>query len=75
MLKPLKNDMIKNDENYYSFVVGIAKRARQISEFADNEKAERIPEEYSKLTLRVSEEKAVSLAIEEYSNGEFTIKM
>ena len=75
MLKPLKNDMIKNDESYYSFVVGIAKRARQISEFADNEKVESIPEEYSKLTLRVSEEKAVSLAMEEYSNGEFTIKM
>lgn len=75
MLKPLKNDMIKNDESYYSFVVGIAKRARQISEFADNEKLEKIPEEYSKLTLRASEEKPVSLAIEEYSNGEFTIKM
>ena len=75
MLKPLKNDMVKHDESYYSFVVGIAKRARQIAEFADNEKMERIPEEYSKLTLRVSEEKAVSLAMEEYSNGEVTIKM
>jgi DNA-directed RNA polymerase subunit omega len=75
MLKPLKNDIIKNDESYYSFVVGIAKRARQISEFADNEKLDKIPEEYSTLTLRASEEKPVSLAMEEYSNGEFTIKM
>ena len=75
MLKPLKNDLIKNDENYYSFVVGIAKRARQISEFADSEKSDKIPEEYSTLTLRASEEKSVSLAMEEYSNGDFTIKM
>ncbi len=75
MLKPLKNDLIKNDENYYSFVVGIAKRARQISEFADSEKNDKIPEEYSALTVRASEEKPVSLAMEEYTNGDFTIKM
>lgn len=74
MLKPLKNDVIKNDESYYSFVVGIAKRARQISEYADEEKLGKSPEEYSVLTKRASEEKPVSIALEEYTNGDFSIK-
>ena len=60
MLKPLKNDMVKNDEIYYSFVVGIAKRARQI--IAGDEP---LVEDNGK--------KPLSIAVEELNEGKIKI--
>ena len=55
MLKPLRNDVIKKGETYYEFVIGIAKRARQIAEYADNERLNSHADELSILTQRASE--------------------
>ena len=56
MLRPSMASIIKPGENYYSFVVAVAKRARDIAEE---------DEEIHSLT----EEKPVKRAVEEFANG------
>ena len=60
MLKLSVNDLIRGDENCYSFVVAISKRARQI---ADHEREEEI----------IADEKPVQQAVDEYMEGKFAI--
>lgn len=60
MLKLSVTDLIRGDENCYSFVVAISKRARQI---ADNEREEEL----------ISDEKPVQQAVDEYMEGKFAI--
>ena len=57
---PSVNDLIKEDENCYSFVVAIAKRARKIAEKANEESI-------------LLDEKPVKMAIEDYVEGKFHI--
>ncbi len=60
MLRPSANQLLNSNESCYSLVVGVAKRAREISdELVQNKK-----------TL---EEKPVKTAVEEYAKGEFKI--
>ena len=58
MLRPAMSQIIKKDDSYYRFVVAVAKRAREISEEAEEEK---IP----------LEEKPVKLAVEEFAAGKY----
>jgi DNA-directed RNA polymerase subunit omega len=60
MLKLSVNDIVKHNENCYSFVMAIAKRARQISDSAYNEG-------------EPMEEKPVQVAVEEFVEGKFRI--
>lgn len=60
MHRPSATEMLKNNESYYSLVVGVAKRARQIAEEAE-EKGELLSE------------KPVQLAVEEFSQGRYRI--
>lgn len=60
MHRPSATEMLKNNESYYSLVVGVAKRARQIAEEAE-EKGE------------ILSEKPVQLAVEEFEQGRFKI--
>lgn len=60
MHRPSANEILKNNESYYSLVVGVAKRARQIAIEA---------EEDGEILL----EKPVQLAVEELARGEFRI--
>ncbi len=60
MHRPSATEMLKNNESYYSLVVGVAKRARQIAEEAE-EKGELLSE------------KPVQLAVEEFEQGRFKI--
>ncbi len=60
MHRPSATEMLKNNESYYSLVVGVAKRARQIAEEAE-EKGELLSE------------KPVQLAVEEFSQGRYKI--
>lgn len=57
---PSVNDLVRNHENCYSFVAAIAKRARHISEKANDESI-------------MLDEKPVKIAIKEYENGKFTV--
>ena len=57
MLRPAMSEIIKEDESYYSLVVAVAKRAREICEEADEEK-------------KVLVEKPVKMAVEEFARGE-----
>ncbi len=60
MLRPAISEILKNNESYYSLVIAVAKRARQISNEAFEEKI-------------ILEDKAVKTAIEEFASGEYKI--
>ncbi len=60
MLKPAMSQILKEGESYYSLVVAIAKRARQISEEAENNHI-------------VIVEKPVQLAVEDFASGRYRI--
>lgn len=60
MLKLSVNDLITDDETCYSFVVGIAKRARKISETANDEGV-------------LLDEKPVQIAVREFTEGKYHI--
>ncbi len=59
MLRPAMNDIIKPGQSYYSFVLAVAKRARQLAEDAI-EKGE------------VLSEKTVDLAVNDLAEGKYT---
>ena len=61
MHRPSATEMLKENESYYSLVVGVAKRARQIAEEAE-EKGE------------ILSEKPVQLAVQELAQGQFEIR-
>lgn len=61
MQKLSVEDIVKNNENCYSFVVAIAKRARQISEKANDEGL-------------ILDEKPVQTAVKEFVEGKFRIE-
>lgn len=60
MLKLSVEDIVKNNENCYSFVIAIAKRARQISEKANDEGI-------------ILDEKPVQTSVKEFVEGKFRI--
>jgi DNA-directed RNA polymerase subunit omega len=60
MHRPSANEILKSNESYYSLVVGVAKRARQIAEEAEK-KGELLSE------------KPVQLAVEEFAQGRYKI--
>lgn len=60
MRKLSVEDIVKDNENCYSFVVAIAKRARQISEEANDEG-------------EILDEKPVHMAVKEFVAGQFRI--
>lgn len=60
MLRPAITQLISKNDSYYSLVIGIAKRAREISDELVAEK-------------RTLEEKPVKTAVEEFANGKFRI--
>ncbi|MEM1484965.1 DNA-directed RNA polymerase subunit omega [Oscillospiraceae bacterium PP1C4] len=60
MLRPSMASMLRPGESYYSFVVAIAKRAREIAQEAEDEKI-------------IMEEKPVKKAIEEFASGKYKL--
>ena len=60
MLRPSMASIIKPGENYYSFVVGVAKRARSIA--VEQEEAGDF-----------SDEKPVKKAVEEFAGGKYRL--
>lgn len=60
MLRPAVNQIIKNNESSYSLVIAVAKRAREISENAIEEKI-------------VLNEKPVKTAVAEFANGDYKL--
>ncbi len=60
MLKYDTRALLKNNESYYSLVIAVAKRAREIAEQAEEDK-------------RISEGKPVKMAIDELMSGDYAI--
>ena len=60
MLRPSINSIIKPGDNYYSFVVAVAKRAREIAQEQE--------EEHS-----LNEEQPVQKAVEEFAGGKIKV--
>ena len=60
MLRPAAVQILKNNESYYSHVVGVAKRAREITEEAFEEK-------------KVLDERPVKKAVDEFASGEYKL--
>ena len=58
MLRPAMKDILKNGQSYYSFVIAVAKRARDIAETAMD----------SGILL---DEKPVDLAVNEFYDGKY----
>lgn len=60
MHRPSANEILKEGQSYYSLVVGVAKRAREIAEQA---------EENGDILI----EKPVQIAVEEFAAGDFQL--
>lgn len=60
MLRPSVNQILKNNESSYSLVIAVAKRAREISENAIEEKI-------------ILNEKPVKTAVAEFANGDYKL--
>lgn len=60
MLRPTDIEKLKGNESRYAVVVGVAKRARQIADEAEREGI-------------ILVEKTVSLAINDFSSGDYKI--
>ncbi len=60
MLRPAATQLLKNGESPYSLVIAVAKRAREITDEAYENKTR-------------LEQKTVKMAVEEIANGEYKI--
>lgn len=60
MLRPAITQLISKNDSYYSLVIGVAKRAREIANDLVEEK-------------KILEEKPVKTAVEELANGKYRI--
>ncbi|WMJ22375.1 DNA-directed RNA polymerase subunit omega [Paludicola sp. MB14-C6] len=60
MHRPSISEILKKDESYYSLVVAVAKRAREIAIEAEE-------------TGEVLAEKPVQLAVEQFADGEYKL--
>ncbi len=89
MLRPSMYQIISKNESYYSLVIGVAKRAREIAEQHCREKdeAKAAAEKRAKLTpdqkprlddksvkLVVLEENPVKTAVDEFAAGKYKIE-
>ena len=61
MLRPAMSELLEPNQSYYSLVVAVAKRAREICEEAEEEK-------------EILTEKPVKLAVEEFADGECSVR-
>lgn len=60
MLRPSMASIIKPGDNYYSFVVGVAKRARMVADETEE-------------NHEMTDEKPVKKSVEEFASGKFRI--
>ena len=60
MLRPAITQLISDNDSYYSLVIGVAKRAREIADELVEEK-------------KTLEEKPVKTSVEEFANGKYKI--
>lgn len=60
MLRPAVCQILKNNESYYSLVIAVAKRAREITDEAFENKV-------------ILDEKPVKTAVDEFASGEYKI--
>ena len=60
MLRPAAVQILKNNESYYSLVVAVAKRAREITEEAAESKT-------------ILNERPVKKAVDEFASGEYKL--
>lgn len=86
MLRPAMTQLITKNESYYSLVIGVAKRARQITEElyeeSEKEKNKEVKEnttlatnhEFNKVKEEPSEmKKPVQLAVDDIASGRYKI--
>ena len=86
MLRPAITQLITKNESYYSLVIGVAKRARQITEelYEENEKEKNkevkentaiaTDHEFNKVKEEPSEmKKPVQLAVDDIASGRYKI--
>ena len=60
MHRPIVSDLLKNGESYYSLVVAVAKRAREITDEMEQQGLEMT-------------EKPVQIAVDEFAKGKYKI--
>lgn len=60
MLRPSINEILRDDQSYYSLVIAIAKRAREISQESEDDQI-------------ILSEKPVKIAVNEFAAGKYRI--
>ncbi|NLZ47108.1 MAG: DNA-directed RNA polymerase subunit omega [Clostridiales bacterium] len=60
MLRPSINQILKNNESYYSLVIGVAKRAREITDKSFEEKI-------------ILDVKPVKTAVDQFASGDYKL--
>jgi len=85
MLRPAITQIITKNESYYSLVIGVAKRARQITEDLYQESLKENSKETKENTLATNHDfgrgkdedneikKAVKLAVDDFASGRYKI--
>ena len=74
LAKPSVNEVMPKVGTRYELAIAVAKRARQIAEYSDIQKSKKSLAECEEIVKRACDEKTVSMALEEYTNGDFVIE-
>ena len=59
MHRPASTEILKNGESYYSLVIAVAKRAREIAEDAEEQHTEVAVEEFAKGKYKLVEQEGI----------------
>ncbi len=77
MLRPAISEIMKNSGSYFSLVIAVSKRAREITDDVENIKKDLIERNNGKLPLDLGanryylQAKPVKLAVEEFAAGKY----
>lgn len=73
MLRPAAVQILKNNESYYSLVIAVAKRAREITEEAANSVAGSTGPAANPKEKIILNERPVKMAVDEFASGEYKL--
>lgn len=73
MLRPAAVQILKNNESYYSLVIAVAKRAREITEEAANSASGSTGPAANPKEKIVLNERPVKMAVDEFASGEYKL--
>ena len=73
MLRPAAVQILKNNESYYSLVIAVAKRAREITDEAANSVSGGTGTGSNSGSKIILNERPVKMAVDEFASGEYKL--